>query len=314
MSELGPQAAQLFERLEQSMIDPHVTMKTELANEYEQLINETQCSQKEWVALAADLDKDWAYLGVNLKVSGTLWYESPDTGRLERRKVENLDVCSQGFYFDPERIELDGEYLDGLLRATHIFSFDIDHPHHKAAIGMMHFDDIKHIEYPFPSLELRRQRFPLNQADIADEIDEAILNADDDNEKVRRMREFGIAINLSKSEEVETLEDAQAYIDHIIELDKDLPFYHLQILGGFGFLRGEEGMVRGEITQTIRRVVTVKQVSLHPDNLYDSTEGSQRFVPCLDVVVHGRAQGDVSREAIIPFSSIMWAESIRTAS
>lgn len=313
MSEFSPSASSLFERLEQSMIDPHVESKMELARLYEDRLNETDYAIPTLSAYVEDLDKDWQYMGSRLRITGTMWYGAPGEGLWQAQKVENLEVISQGFSFNPDKIILDEEYLIGMRHAAFQFLFPDPDTAAKGYVGIMQFDDIEHIEYPFPSHELRKQRFPINHPELAKNISEAINGAEDDNEKVRRLQDLAIDADYANPDDAERIEDAQAYLNSVMDLDMDLPFYYLQLLGRYGIIADEDrGMMVEEAEKQFRRIAVIKRVSLQPDDLYESAEAERRFVPCLDVVLHGRERGDASVEAIIPFSSIVWAESVRT--
>jgi hypothetical protein len=180
-------------------------------------------------------------------------------------------------------------------------------------VGLMHLEDVEDIEYPFASNELRVQRFPINYPDLAEDIDEAIMNATDDNDKIARFRDFTLKIDFSKPDEAELLVDAQAYIDRIMSFDRDLPFYYLQVLGKLGLMKDEEGIVVSEAQHQFRRVATVNRISLHPDDLYETAGDTHTFIPCLDATIHGKQAGDSPQDVIVPFTSVIWAESIRTA-
>ena len=313
MSEFSPSASSLFERLEQSMIDPHVESKMELARLYEDRLNETDYTIPTLTEYVDDLDKGWQYMGARLKVTGTMWYGAPGEGLWQAQKVENLEVISQGFSFNPDKIILDEEYLIGMRHAAFQFLFPDQDTAAKGYVGVMQFDDIEHIEYPFPSHELREQRFPINHSELASHIDEALRGAEDDNEKIRRLQDFTIEVDYANGDDIERMEDSQAYLNSVMELDMELPFYYLQLLGRYGKLDEDRGIMVEEAERQFRRIADIKRVSLQPDDLYESAEAKRRFVPCLDVVLHGRQRGDASVEAIVPFSSIVWAEPVRTA-
>jgi hypothetical protein len=66
MSDLSPSSAGLFERLEQSMVDPHVKGKMELARLYEELLNDSEFTQEDLINYVGDLDTGWAFMGALL--------------------------------------------------------------------------------------------------------------------------------------------------------------------------------------------------------------------------------------------------------
>lgn len=114
----------LFERLSTSMVDPYVDRKMEQARDIADLLNGMEYSQEDRDIFVRELDDGWLYRNRVVTVSGVIWCKSPDEKMPKRSVVNDIQVISDGFMFDPDRFDIDGEFIEGKQQPS--FAFKID--------------------------------------------------------------------------------------------------------------------------------------------------------------------------------------------
>ncbi len=302
----------LFERLSTSMDDPYVDRIMEQAREAAELLNETDCSKEERAALEASLDRAWIYKNKTLVVSGVLWWVSPGKKIPKRSTVTDIHVLSDGFIFDPERFEVGDEYIEGKRYPSFALKIDTGRDDGLYSYAAMHFDDIEHIDYPFPSPELRSQRFRYHYPRHAEDIDYAVFNSRDTSEMIS---DLSVAVEFEgdgdDEVDLDAITDLQSYLDDTMDLDKQLP-YRFSIVGNVAVMSDEKSAVISVLVQPLRRLGVVLQVRMLPDNLSDDlSAGKQRYVPYLEMMLYDDQRDVEPRRLMVPFSSIISASSVR---
>lgn len=321
MAEMTPQESALFDRLRTSMQDPYIDRMMHKASEYEVMVNETNATSEERAEIVAALDSDWIYRNQQLVVTGDIWMVTPENHRPQKVHVVDMQVVSNGFMFDPDRLEFEGEIMDGLQRASHALIIHTNHPEGLPNYAAMHLTDVQHIDYPFPSPELRYQRFRYHFEAQADEIDDAYLQAKTDTEMLHLLRDFHFDANMADPDDVQALMDGQEYLNQILDVDKQMP-YVMTMMGTLAVFTSEEipktnqtvtvGAQMAVVTKPIKRLVTISRVLLQPSDLADiSAGGSHRFAPYIEGYADGSKRSEPRQRLLIPFSSILWAENVR---
>ena len=321
MADMTPQENAFFDRLRMSMEDPYIDRMMQRALEYEAAINETEAGKDERAEIVSALDREWIYSGQELVVTGDIWMVTPERPMPHRVSVVDMKVMSNGFMFDPDRLEFDGEMMDGLQRASHALIIPTDRTDGMASYAAMHLADIRHIEYPYPSPELRQQRFRYHFEPQADEIDDAYLRAKNDTEMLHMLHDFQFDANMADPENVQALMDGQEYLNRILDLDTRMP-YVVTMLGMIAVFSSEETPKTNQtvtvsaqmatVTKPVKRLLTVNRVLLQPNDLtVETATGSHRFIPYIDGHAEGKAKSEPRQRLLVPFSSIMWAESVR---
>lgn len=321
MSESTPNDFSIFERLKTSMVDPYIERTVRRAREYEAAVNETEASMDERNELVAELDRDWIYHYVPLVVTGDMWMITPENSEPEKISVVDMPVISNGFMFDPDRLMFDGEPMLGLQRISHALLIPTGRPDGLPNYAAMHLGDVKHIDYPFPSPELREQRFRYHYEREANEIDEAFMAAVDDGDMITLLRDFSLEVDGSDPDNVQAIADGQEYMNRTLDFDTELP-YVTTVLGAVVELTGEESnRTHTSVTASallrfyplpVKSLVTIERVVLQPDDLTkDVSRGTHRYIPYLKGIADSRSKGAERQRILIPFSSIARAESIR---
>jgi len=304
-----------------SMVDPYIERMTLRAREYEDAVNETEASIDERNELVAELDRDWLYQGDPLVVTGDMWMITPESTEPEMVSVVDMPVISNGFMFDPDRLEFEGEQMLGLQRISHAFIIMTQRPDGLPNYGAMHLGDVRHIDYPYPSPELREQRFRYHYERQADEIDAAYLRATDDGDMITLLRNFSLDVDTSNPDDVQAVADGQAYMNRILDFDMALP-YIATMLGVVVTLTGEEsnrtltsvtaGAQLRFYPKPTKSLVTIERVVLQPADLTkDISHGVHRYVPYVKCVADSRNKDATRQNLLVPFTSIAHAESIR---
>src|SRR5690348_13439550 len=106
-----PREHAMFERLSATFDDPYIDRMKAKALEVEELLNSTDFTIDERAALVKSLDDEWIYRHHTVFVTGEMWCVSPERRVPERRRVTGLEVQSDGFMFDPTRLELGDEFF-----------------------------------------------------------------------------------------------------------------------------------------------------------------------------------------------------------
>lgn len=321
MSESTPSDYSVFERLKTSMVDPYVERTMRRAKEYEAAVNETEANEDERNELIAELDREWVYYQTPLVVTGDIWMITPESTEPEKVSVVDMPTISNGFMFDPDRLVFDGEPMLGLQRISHALLIPTGRPDGLPNYAAMHLGDVKHIDYPFPSPELREQRFRYHFERQADEIDEAFMSATDDGDMITLLRDFSLDVDASNPDDVQAIADGQAYMNRILDFDTELPYF-TTMMGAVVALTGEESnrthtsVTAGALLRyypvPVKSLVTIEQVVLQPADLTkDISSGTHRYIPYVKCVADSRSKRAERQNLLIPFSSIARAESIR---
>lgn len=309
-----PSEHAMFERLSATFDDPYIDRMKAKALEVEELLNSTDFTIDERAALVKSLDDEWIYRHHTVFVTGEMWCVSPERRVPERRRVTGLEVQSDGFMFDPTRLELGDEFFEGRQNAAFAFKIDTGREDGKYSYAAMHFDDVTHIEYPFPSHELRVQRFLYHFPNHAHDVDCAVFSASDVSELVRDVaRSVQFTANISDPLETENILDFQAYLTEMLVFDTELP-YRVQIMGEVAVLNDDDDKTAKvpSVIRPIKRFASMHQVRLLPDDLSgDSVGGSKRYVAYAEMTLHDVRQGVNPKHVLIPFSSLLYMENVR---
>jgi hypothetical protein len=305
----------LFERLSSSMEDPYVDRKMEQARDVAELLNGLDYSKEDRDIFVRELDDGWIYRNKIVTVSGVMWWKSPDQAMPKRTVVNDIQVISDGFMFDPDRFEAESEYIEGKQQPSFAFKVDTGRSDGEQSYAAMHFDDIFHIEYPFPSPELRNQRFRYHYPRHCEDIDYAIFNSRDTSEMIA---DLAVAVEFEGDTvdqiDMDAVTDLQNYLDDTMDLEKELP-YRFTIVGQVAVMTDARQAIVSTVLKPLCRLGIVKQVRMLPDELSSDVDtGAHRYVPYLEMRLFDDERGTEPKRLMVPFSSLLSAVSIRDES
>lgn len=303
---------ELFEKLSSALEDPYIDRMKVKAQAIAQKLNNGELDKDDARAAIADLNMDWIYQHRMVTASGVLWGESEEQDALQCITVAGKEMISVGFALDPERIVLNDEFINGHEKAVYAFLIKNSQGDDVYSVAAMHFDDVEHIEYPFPSPELRDQRFLYHSPKYAQAIDRAVFNARSTTDKIRELSEIlTFDRDPGDADDQEEILDLQSYLENTMDLDRELPF-RLAYLGRVAIMTSntEATIINAEIP--VQGLAAIKRVVMLRQDLYSTKQqGLERYSPYLDVHLYGQNRYDTTIRMMVPFSSILYAESIR---
>lgn len=303
----------LFEALREQMIDPFVTRIHEQARELEQYANKHNIPQIGRDMMIRKLDHAWRpYMARPIIVSGGLWSMRPGEDVAKLEQVAGLEVISNGFSFFGDKIELDGELMDGHSRIGHSVLIDAGIGNGLKMAGFMALDDLAEIKLPYASPDMRRTRFPYDHPEVAAEIDEILFKSKRDDSALVDMAEFATEANISTREGQEYLLDTTEYLNSKLGVDPELP-YRMVLLGDLYALGGEDLPVSLRSDTPKISLVTVEKALVRPTDPNATTERDV-ILPCsvfYEGQIHSADKTTPAQHVAIPATSILSVNSVR---
>ncbi len=299
----------LISGLAEQMVDPYLVAQHREALDAERMVAESPEADTNSLRdkLVSFLDSKWRYMGKQIKITGPMYVSKPLEGGWAEEMVVDHEAMSRGFIF--HRDTLPGAE-DTAYRIAHLVEYRDDEGERTAGIALISHD--VYIELPFPSPELRDQRFGYHHADDAALIDELAFTARREDQIIKDFAEYSYDANLDDPDEREVLADASHYLKARAELEEDLN-YNISLLGPF-ILVDEDGMGRpGTLSMQHVSKMKIVDVVLRPaDNEIDIHQfsGLQRCVPYVLAKMFDKRL-DHDRLLYFPCSSIVWMSSDR---
>jgi hypothetical protein len=308
-----PDEAALFASLNEQMSDPLVERVYTQAREFERMANTTEMTDEERVAMIRTLDAQWPYMNMPLRLSGILQTVDMLSGELHARHVVDCPVISNGFAFAPDTAIVDGEVVRGGHRVGHSVYLR-DDAGTVLFPGFVSLDRLDHLELPFPSPELRLQRFAYDFPAYTADIDTIAFRARRDDQIIKDFEVFYFDGDVDDPLDLEAARDAMAYLTHRAELEPSLPYY-LSFLGPFIAVGSNGESYPNSLQYPHQGVISIHQILLRPrDVAIQQTNGRQRLVPFIEVTLHSVTRDGADKHLLIPCSGIQWIESARYTS
>ncbi|HRC28373.1 MAG TPA: hypothetical protein PKV96_03215 [Candidatus Saccharimonas sp.] len=304
-----PDEQELLAALTEQMADPYLSRLYEKARGFASRITCEELGREAWHALINELDADWPYLQMPIRVTGRVKAKYDGMSTVEARQQVDLECSSNGFTFLQEEIAFDDETFAGSVRAG--LSIIVGRPGEDRYSAFIDLDDIDDLEVPFPSDELRLQRFAYHFPKQSEHIDELAFTSRREDQIVKSYAEFYFDVNSGDIDAAEAVRDAIVCLSVKAELEPVLP-YHIAFLGNVMVVMDNVNGIPTTLRRPHNGLVSIHQIILRPADVYSTqTTGLQRLVPFLDATLHGRMRGDVDKKLLIPCSSITWIESTR---
>lgn len=301
----------LFERLSETLTDPYVDRMFLRAKEYEDTLNSLDVSPEDSVPAAKRfmkmLDSEWVYSGKKLVVTGIIT-TADHNGDTVRERIVEAEAESNGFVFDQDEVTFEDETITGEWRAALHVTVTTEQGSKRC---VMRLRDIEHVEYPFPSDELRTVRYNYHRPDSANEIYTKIYDSPTDNDILYALRDTYFDMNERFEEDTEELRDLIAYINSMSDLDLSVP-WRLTIVGEIGVMH-DDGVTKSASLNTAShyyaQVHGITFTSWRGEA--DEKSSTVRKFPTLRTTLYAKDKDRPNITAYIPFTSITHAESLR---
>jgi hypothetical protein len=301
----------LFERLSETLTDPYVDRMFLRAKEYEEVLNTLDENPDDSVPAAQKfmhmLDAEWMYKGKNMVVTGIV-ATADENGNTIRDRIVETEVASNGFVFDRDEVTFEDETIMGEWRAA----LHMTVPHEKGTKGcVMYLRDIEHIEYPFPSNELRSVRYNYHRPAMATDIYTRIYDSATDNDVLYALRDLYFDMNEQFDDDTEELKDLISYLNNVSDLDLSVP-WRLTINGEIGVTH-DDGVTKAvslaTATHYYAQVHGITFTSWRNDE--EKRGVTTRKFPSLHTTLYAKDKDKPNITAYIPLTSIHHAESLR---
>lgn len=291
---------QLFEALEHASKDPLVEKFFAKVDEYQRLINDTpNPATTELKEIIADIDSQWPYMNEDMTLSGWVYVHQSD-GPPVREWFEDKTVKSRGFWLEESPIEIDGEVATTTYEIVNYFQFSDEAGETRLAISRRQETTA---EYPFESVEARRNRLEYHHAEILDMVDAVVLNEPDEEKALLAMR--GVKATILR-DEIWVLMDLSYYLDDILEFDAEAP-YVIRLCGP-GFIMSDAGTydtsVRLPYDYSLARIKDLTFVEEDPND-----DEMALFIPAIRL--HYLPRTGKAVEMTVPLRNIDFVRSIR---
>ena len=282
--------------------DPVIVRLQAKLKEYQTLIDETdQLSAQELKAILDDLDMNWPYLGHEVTVSGWATFLNETTELPERMWFDSATMVSYGFAIDEDDISLD----DDVLATTHkiVYSLEyLDQSVNRKYTGKAHIDDVT-LEFPFDSLEAKRNRLEYYHGEAIDTIDGIVLNSSNEEEAIARLA----SIKIRLESEPGMLHDMGHYLDSLLEYDTDAS-YCLRIDDIFYIMNDEEELIPCRPEGNVVLLATITSTAFINGVDEDDAEA---YVPAVNARFIPPDATEAPRHIVVPMKSIDTIRSVR---
>ncbi len=311
MSSHGAES-ELFAHLTDIVSDPYIERLRDCIAEVERELNcrESTPSAEELQRIAHALNEEWIYAQSPVTISGDVERILSDGSR-EPTTAYAARARSQGFLIQLRPVMLDDEVIAESYQVRHAFS--VSDPALHAMID--YFDAPLHdleIGYPFPSDELRRNRFEYYHAGESEMVLSKIGADMSVQEKITRLAHLRFEDDKSQFGDIEAGKDYEAFLHAVLELDEEVP-YRIALNGELGVYT-EYGDVEQEIASPADapHIVKVEQIRLWQPDIMERDGGrGHELVPFLEGTRFGAVQGMISERVLIPFTSVHGIQSLR---
>lgn len=266
-----------FEELDILTSDPLVDRLEQQAAEIARLLNRTtDVNQQEIADLTSGLDEQWPYIGSRLIVSGRVSVPDVESGDIVSLYVEDEELISNGFCFQPEPVEFEGEQIG----VRYVPKYHVIQVGENGArrFGTAGFDDVV-IDFPAESIELIERRLRHFHPDVMADVDTRLLNAETDAEATLALADWQIRFDVTNDDDMRFKSDLEHYITSILDYDTVLP-YLFTVKNKFYVLNDEHQLQPVARGSQLSGVLTPEHVRLLPKQLWpDSPEdASVKFV------------------------------------
>lgn len=308
MDSMSENEAKLLQDLEALSVDPLVAQAYERAKEYEELINEvgglTEDDKKGFVG---DLDKQWAFTGAPLTITGYVTFADRATGELKREFYEDLVVSSNGFCIVDDHIHMGGERLAERYRVALCVLRTSDEGK-TYDVGAVRIEEAN-IEYPAESPEMTERRLRYFHPEVMEELDTRILNCDNEDDAINALRGFELTVDPTDEANMQLANDIKSYLSRTLELDTALP-YDIAVVGDV-YIPLEDGRnLRAAMPEVGEFFATVTTIGLAPD-LARSTNEVAVLMPCILANLHQSDRSKAPYQLLVPLTSLKDFKSVR---
>ncbi|HET8884400.1 MAG TPA: hypothetical protein VFM68_02935 [Candidatus Saccharimonadales bacterium] len=219
-----------LDRLESVTTDPMVDKVFATAREYEEMINSTgSVTAEDRIALIAELNDTWPFMGMKLQVSGRLSFADTESGEVKAKYYDDRPMISNGFCFIEDHIMSDEEVVAEHYKVgLHMIRF-ADETSNEGELGVGLLDDVA-IDYPVHSPEMIENRLRYFHSETMERLDTIVLNCETEEQAVMQLKDFTIDAIPSDTESMQVASDLQVYLSSILEFDDRLP-YNITIAG-----------------------------------------------------------------------------------
>ncbi len=301
---------ELFDRLAETAADPYVDRMYSFARDVEQRLNRDGhiATVDEAEVAVRELDRGWSfYMGEKISVSGDVTYIS-GTGERRETTVVDEEVITNGFSAYKTDVAFDGETVGERWVVAHALLKDVGDLRSTLALPIA---SDHHIDYPYPSPELRSQRFRTEQPKLAEWVTKLGFEARGEMDVVDALRHEVYRVNYDDPIDYQRLIDFQVALNEMADFDKTLPYV---VLMHGEYAVGHIGQVPHgrNANEPMSRLLNVGGLTLQPFN--QPVNGIGEVVPALRGVMHSPQHHGAAQSVIIPFTSVLALKPVRQLS
>jgi len=298
----------LTDKLVCQIVDPYlIDLHAEALDREEAVLRTAEGDFREIKnAHVRELDKKWRYMGMPITLTGMGWPVRGNRYEAQPRKYIEKTGISRGFLFFTNESE---EATDHFPHISHLIEVDSDIDGGTKTHIVAPLNGIVQLDLPFPSPELREERFAYYFPDSATTIDELNFTARRDDQVLRDFAEYYIVADLSNDEQLERLRDGAQYLRSRAEINP-LATYHISISGDIIVINDDGSGLPVRLAYPYSQTMKISDVALRPaDVTVSELKGKHKCVPFVQAT--SLEPDGAERELLFPCSSILWISSSR---